>query len=209
MVTPFLPDDEKIAAVRDTLPATGAGIYLTTGTAGPLSRETTAAMAEVAAWELATGRAHVGIALETTERLEETRAAVAAILSSDIGTVALTHATTDGLNIGTWGVDWGPGDRAVTTSLEHLGGLGPLYVVSDRFGVDLRIAEVGDGGDDERTLAALDEAITPGTRLVTLSHVTWSTGAVMPVARIAEIAHKQSAGGKNSRADHVGNNDVR
>ena len=39
MVTPFLPDDEKIPAIREALPATAAGIYLNTGTAGPLPRE--------------------------------------------------------------------------------------------------------------------------------------------------------------------------
>ena len=193
MVNPFLPDDEKVAAVRAALPATGAGIYLNTGTAGPLPRETAAAMAEVAEWELATGRAHASLFAETFERMAEARAAVAAILTSDIDTVALTHSTTDGMNIGSWSVDWRPGDRAVTNSLEHPGGLGPLYAARDRFGVDLAIVDLGDGGDDAQTLAAFEAAITPRTRLVSISHVAWSTGAVLPVARIAELAHARGA----------------
>ena len=193
MVSPFLPEAEKLAAVRDALPATAAGIYLNTGTAGPLPRETAAAMAEVAEWELTTGRAHVSLLPETLERMAEARAAVAAILTSDIDTVALTHSTTDGMNIGTWGIDWRAGDRAVTSSLEHPGGVGPLYVARDRFGVDLAIVDVGDGGDDDRTLTAFEAAITPGTRLVSISHVAWSTGAVLPVARIAELAHARGA----------------
>ena len=57
MVTPFLPDDEKIPAIREALPSTAAGIYLNTGAAGPLPRETAHAMAEAEAWELRTGRA--------------------------------------------------------------------------------------------------------------------------------------------------------
>ena len=36
VVSPFMPDEEKLAAVREGLPATGAGIYLNTGTAGPI-----------------------------------------------------------------------------------------------------------------------------------------------------------------------------
>ena len=44
MVSPFLPDDEKLAVVREALPAVAAGIYLDTGTAGPLPAETAAAM---------------------------------------------------------------------------------------------------------------------------------------------------------------------
>ena len=42
-------------------------------------------------------------------------------------------------------------------------------------------------------IAAFDAAITPGTRLVAISHVLWTTGAVMPVAAIAEIAHARGA----------------
>ena len=44
-----------------------------------------------------------------------------------------------------------------------------------------------------RTLAAFDAAITPDTRLVSISHVLWTTGAVMPVARIAALAHARGA----------------
>ncbi len=193
MVSPFLPDDQKLAAVRDGLPATSAGIYLNTGAAGPLPRETVQAMADVTEWELRTGRAHPEVFADTLQRMDEARAAVAAILTADVDSIALTHATTDGMNIASWAVDWRPGDRAVTTTLEHAGGLGPLYTLRDRVGVDLVMLDLGDGGDDERTLAAFDAAITPQTRLVSLSHVSWSTGAVLPVARIADVAHGRGA----------------
>ena len=46
VVVPFLPDPEKLAAVREAIPALGAGIYLNTGSVGPLPAETAAAMAE-------------------------------------------------------------------------------------------------------------------------------------------------------------------
>jgi hypothetical protein len=54
-----MPDAEKLAAVRDALPALGAGIYLNTGLAGPLPTETAAAMDELAGWQVRTGRAHL------------------------------------------------------------------------------------------------------------------------------------------------------
>ena len=44
MVAPFLPDEEKVAAIRAELVATGAGIYLDAATAGPLPNETARAM---------------------------------------------------------------------------------------------------------------------------------------------------------------------
>jgi L-cysteine/cystine lyase len=188
-----MPDAEKLAAVREALPSLGAGIYLNTGSAGPIPVESAAAVEELSTWELRTGRAHPDYFETFLERMAEARAGVAAILAADVDSVALTHATTDGMNIATWAIDWQAGDRAVTTTHEHPGALGPLVAIRDRLGVAVTFADIGDGGDDERTVAAFDDAILPGTRLVSLSHVLWTTGAQLPIERIAEIAHERGA----------------
>lgn len=193
MVAPDTPDAERLTAVRAALPALDAGIYLNSGSVGPLPAETAAAMADAADRELRLGRGHPDQFLDFLERMGEARAAIAAVLVADVDEIALTHATTDGMNVATWAVDWKPGDRAVTTNHEHPAGFGPLLAVRDRFGVELAIADIGDGGDDARTLAAIDAAITPGTRLVVVSHVLWSTGARLPIREIAEIAHALGA----------------
>ena len=188
-----MADDEKLVAIRAALPSLAAGIQLNTGTCGPISAEVAAVMAELAEYERAIGRSHFDYYLEMLDRMDEARAGVAAVLGAELGAVALTHATTDGMNIATWGLDWSAGDVAVSTVQEHAGGLGSLYSLRDRMGVEVRFAEIGDGSDDELTLAAFDRAIVPGTRLVSVSHVLWSTGAVVPIPRIAELAHDRGA----------------
>jgi L-cysteine/cystine lyase len=193
MVGPFLPDDDKLPAIREALPSTAAGIYLNTGTCGPLPRETVRAMAELEGIELRTGRADVAYWKDSAERMNEARAAVAAVLTTEPRRIALTHATTDGMNVATWAIDWQAGDRVVTTSLEHAGALGPLWALRNRQGVDLAIAEIGSGGDPAEVLAALDRAITPNTRLVSLSHVSWATGARFPIRQIVDMAHSRGA----------------
>ena len=185
--------DEKLRAVRAALPSLAAGIQLNTGTSGPVPAEVAAAMTELAEYERSIGRAHFDYYLEALDRRNEARAGVAAVLGASLDAIALTRSTTEGMNIATWGLDWRPGDIAVSTIHEHIGALGPLYGIRDRRGVALRFAEIGDGGDDEATLAAFDRAIVPGTRLVSVSHVLWSTGAVLPVARIAALAHALGA----------------
>ncbi len=194
VVVPFPPGPEKLEAVRSALPALAAGIYLNTGTTGPLPAETAAAMAEVATWERDVGRAHPDAIEDLLGRMAEARAGVAAVLGTDVGAVGLTHSTTDAMNIGVLaaaGAD--RGGRVVTTRHEHLGGLGPLFSMRDRGAADLAIVDAGDDGDDPRTLAAFDVAITPNTRVVAVSHVTWATGAVLPIARIAELTHARGA----------------
>jgi L-cysteine/cystine lyase len=188
-----MPDEEKLAAVREALPAVGAGIYLNTGSLGPIPAESAAAVQEYEAHDLRVGRAHPDDMEAGFERMAEARAGVAAILGADVGSVALNHATTDGMNTATWAVDWRAGDRAVTTRHEHAGGLGPLVAIRDRFGVELSFVDIGEGADDEVTMDAFDAAIVPGTRLVSVSHVLWTTGARLPVERIARLARDRGA----------------
>ena len=193
MVAPFPPDADRLAAVRAALPALDAGIYLNTGSVGPLPAETAAAMNEIATYELTTGRAHPDYWLDTLQRMAEARAAVAAVLVTDAADIALTHSATDGMNIGAWSIDWRAGDRAVTTALEHPGGTGALHNLRERFGIEIAYVDVGAAEDQDAVLAAFDVAIDERTRLVAVSHVLWATGAVLPISAIAEIAHARGA----------------
>jgi L-cysteine/cystine lyase len=193
VVAPFLPDDEKLAAIRGALPALSAGIYLNTGSVGPLPAETAAAMAELVDRELRIGRSHPADWEAFIERMAEARAALAAVVGGDVGEIAMVHSTSQAMNAAVWSVDLRPGDRIVTTQADHPGGLGPVHVAARRSGGELAIADVGLGGDDEATLAAFDAAITSRTRIVALSHVLWTSGARLPVREIADLAHRHGA----------------
>lgn len=188
-----MSDADKLAAVRAALPSLSAAIQLNTGSAGPLPAEVAAAMAELEAYERDFGRAQHEYWLDSAQRMEEARAAVAAVLGGDLLEIAITHAATDGMNLGTWAIDWSHGGRAVTTCHEHAGGVGPLYSVCDRFGVELAFAEFAGNAPDDEIVGVFDRLVTPGTKLVSISHVLWTTGLVMPVARIAELAHERGA----------------
>lgn len=188
-----MSDADKLAAVRAALPSLSAAIQLNTGSVGPMPAEVAAAMAQLADYERDFGRAQAEYWEESKQRIDEARAGVAAVLGGELDEVAITHAATDGMNVGTWSIDWRGGGRAVTSCHEHPGGVGPLYMVCDRFGVELGFAEfAGDAADDE-IVAGFERLITPGTKLVALSHVLWTSGLVMPVRRIADIAHERGA----------------
>src|SRR2546430_15849219 len=174
VVSPFMPDEEKLAAVREGLPATAAGIYLNTGTCGPLPREAAIAMSELEGWELATGRAHAAFQEEALVRLDEARASIAAIVHADIDAIALTHGTTDGVNAALWSIDWAPGDALVTTSLEYPGAVAAIRSLARRRGGGTRTAEISPARTS--TLAALERAIDGPIRMAARSHVAVSSG---------------------------------
>jgi L-cysteine/cystine lyase len=191
MESPSASEREKVRSLREQLPATEGSIYLNTGTAGPLPAETLAAMRQLEDYELRYGRASTDALEELFQRMAEARAVVAALLHADPEAIALTHSTTEGLNVAAWAPDWREGDEVVTTTIEHAGLLAPLAALRGRAGVTVRLAEVGDGGDDDRTLAAIEGAMTSRTRLVMVSHVSWLTGARLPVERIVALAHER------------------
>jgi L-cysteine/cystine lyase len=182
----------NVEQIRSQLPSTRSAAYLNTGTAGPLPLPAAQAMAREAEAELHTGRITPDGFPKLRERIEGLRRDLAEVVGAQPGEAALTHSTTEGMNIAAWGLDWEPGDEVVTTSQEHPGGLLPLYLLHRRRGVRVTFADVGNGEAD-RTLDALGRAIRPGVKAVVLSHVLYTTGAVLPLKEVVEIAHAAGA----------------
>jgi L-cysteine/cystine lyase len=185
------PDGDKIAEIREELPATQRFVYFNTGTNGPLPRRTHEALVASSQYELEQGRIGQEAFTRLFQNLTDARAAMAGVLGCDEAEIALTHNTTEGMNIALMGLDWQHGDEVVTSKTEHPGGLYPLYVLHQRYGVKIRTTEIG--LRDRDPLEELQRALTPRTRAVVLSHVCWSTGMVFPLREMAELAHSVGA----------------
>jgi L-cysteine/cystine lyase len=189
---PVALGDEEIERLRAMLPATEKGAYLNTGTAGPMPRSVIAEMRRELDIQLTLPRSEPAHLDRYLALADENRAAVASLLGCEPSEVALTHSTTEGMGVVTLGIEWKPGDEAITTTLEHPGALFPLWVVRDRFGVDIRSVAI-DLLSDSEIVTAIAEALTPRTRLVSLSHVSFQNGQLLPIRAIAEIVRAHGA----------------
>ena len=96
------------------------------------------------------------------------------------------------MNVGVWGIDWEPGDRAVTTSLEHPGGIGALYNLRARKGVDLVFVDAGLSGPRPRCWTPSTAPSTGGPGRGHLPRAL-GDGDGLPLGRIAEMAHARGA----------------
>jgi L-cysteine/cystine lyase len=153
--------------------------YLNAGTNGPLARATVEAMVAQELVDLAEGRAGVAYHTRTRELRERVREKVAALIRVPAENVALTTSTTNGCNIVLAGLRLGPEDEVVTTDEEHFGLLGPLHTA----GVQVRVAATRCLSGDA-ALERLLHAVGPKTRLLALSHISWVTGNVLPIAEL-------------------------
>ena len=169
------------AAARARFPVCAESAYLNAGTFGPLARATLDAMADVRAWEGAHGRAGKAHFDEMLERRERVRTLIAAQIRVPAAHVALTDSTTQGVHIAVTGLGLGPGDEIVTTDAEHFGLTGPLAATGAR----LRIAQVRDAPAAE-VLGLIRSRVTPATKLIATSAVSWIDGKVFPWRELRE-----------------------
>ena len=184
--------DERVEALRSLLPATGRGAYLNTGTAGPLPTPVAGAMEAELSIQLDLGRSGPEHLERYLTLAASDRAGVASLIGCTAGEVALTRSTTEGMSLVTAAIDWRPGDEAITTDVEHPGVLFPLLVARERFGVAIRRIEALDRSDDA-IVDAVAAALGPRTRLVSISHVSYRTGQVLPVRAIADVVRRHGA----------------
>ncbi len=175
-------------------------VYLNSGGSGPPSRETISAMRE--ADDLCSGPAYLeGTDFYAHQRDQYARAREAAgrLVKADPESIALTQSTTHGMNLGTFAFDWREGDEVISSRSEHPGCLVPLHALQERYGVKLKLIE------PPLTAEKIEEAISRRTRLVSISHVDWTTGEVLPLAEISALARVRGALTLVDGAQSVGN----
>ncbi len=83
-----------------------------------------------------------------------------------------------------------PGDRVVTTSMEHNAVMRPLRALEKQ---GVHVIVVPCERDGSLNLDAMRRAIEPGTRLVVINHASNVVGTILPIAQVAHIAHQANA----------------
>ncbi len=180
-------------ALRKQFPVTERCIYLNTGWSGPSSREGVAAMQQRLEREAYDGPTTLEVRNEKALLVRRVRGAIAALIRADIDEVAITYTTTDCVNTVLRGIGLKPGDNVVTCNLEHNAVMVPSYLTRNRDGIDLSIVRLSPEQAAREVLDAFDAAITPATKLVLVSHVSYNRGTRLPIREITEIAHSRGA----------------
>ena len=187
------PNAARWAHVREITPVTRRFAYLNAGWSGPLSLPVVEAMQRRTDLEATYGPT-AKIANEDKSALTaRLREASARMLGADADEIAITGNTTEGVNIAVNGVALKPGDRVVTTSVEHGGGMIPAYWTRKKYGTEVAIVPIEAGDGPGAILERFDQALSPAASLVILSEISYSTGGLLPLAEITRLAHARGA----------------
>lgn len=162
-------------SLRQEFPVLDTVAYLNAGTDGPVPQRAAAAAAASIAAQAEEGRAGKAYFEQLIQSREALRRRAAWLMGCPPGQIALTHSTTDGMNLVLRGLRLGHGDEVVTSDEEHPGLLAPLAALAVENGVEVRIVP----------FTEIASAVTPATKLIAVSHVSWITGQVADTAALA------------------------
>jgi selenocysteine lyase/cysteine desulfurase len=115
---------------------------------------------------------------------------VAAMAGCEPGELIITRNTTESLDTVMNGYDWKAGDEAVMAVHDYPHMLAQFRLLAKRFGLVPKVVTVPlDPKSDDEVVKVYADAITPQTRLLMVCHMINITGQILPVRKIADMAH--------------------
>ena len=121
---------------------------------------------------------------------EEVRRKMAEFIGAGPEEVVMTRNTTEGMNFIANGLELGEEDEVIISTMEHPGGTHPWRLKAKRYGV--KIVEVPIGLPPESVdefVAGFEKAITPRTKVISISHTVYISGLISPLKELCKMAH--------------------
>lgn len=133
------------------------------------------------------GRGAHGASLQASRIVYRTRVAISELFNvTDPSRVVFTSNATESLNIAIQGL-LTPGDRCITTAMEHNSVLRPLYHMETK-GVRLDILPADSRGKID--VGLFEEAIKPDTKAIVMAHGSNVTGNVTDIQAIGDLCRR-------------------
>jgi len=105
----------------------------------------------------------------------------------------ITRNTTESLDTVISGFDWKPGDEAVMAEQDYGAMLDMFKLQARRYGMINRVVSLPmHPSSDDEIVRLYESVITPKTRLLMVAQLVNITGQILPVAKIAEMAHRHN-----------------
>lgn len=182
---PIDPKDEQFwKFVRGQFPLTHGRAYFNTGGLGASPYVVIDAVKEkIDELEKVSETGH------SEDLLKEMRLDIAGLLGCETSEVAFIRNTTEGINIVANGLPLNSGDEVILTTHEHVGNSLVWMVLQKRLGIVLKMFEPSTASVDEN-LDRIRKLISRRTRLISIPHVVTTTGLILPVREIAEMARQ-------------------
>jgi cysteine desulfurase / selenocysteine lyase len=122
------------------------------------------------------------------EQLDNVYTSIAKLINAKKDEIAIVENASAAWSLAFKGLSFHKGDVVITSEMEYVTNLLGLLEFQKTRGIEVRVVPNDEQGNF--SLAALEAAIGPRTRLIAMTHIPSSAGNVLPVADIGRIALK-------------------
>ena len=205
-------DDTKendIDVIRKDFPVTKKRIYMNCGSFAPMPLSTIKSITDFLVRCSEEGPDSTSVQEHITTLMKELRDNLSRLINCDPEEIIFTQSTTEGINHVASGIKWKKSDAIIVRGglHEHYANYFPWLNISKKFGVKLEEIKINDKGFFD--LDKIDKvAKNRNARLITLSHVLYNNGAIMPIEEVGEIAKRHQMLYSIDAAQSVGTIDV-
>jgi selenocysteine lyase/cysteine desulfurase len=120
---------------------------------------------------------------------EELKGELGTLLNGDAEGFAFPRNTTEAMSTVANGLELQAGDEVLTTNHEHIGGLCCWQLLAARKGVRLQqLAIPATPEHADALVKPFRQALGPRTRVISVSHVNFTNGTIMPVRELVQLA---------------------
>lgn len=180
-------DDESYwRMVRSCFPLDTDYHYMNTGFQGPTSFHVLEEMDRIAHYYAEQPATEFAL---LNEILKEGITTLADFVGADENEVAYMNSTTDGICAVIHSLKLEPGDEILISDREHGAVTGPCGIRSNRDGIVTKNFSTGFPPKNKKEiLESVKKAMTPRTRLLCFSHLTYNTNLMLPIQELCELA---------------------
>ena len=201
--------ENDLELIRKDFPVTKKKIYMNCGSFAPTPLSTIKSITDFLVRCSEEGPDSSSVQEHITSLMNELRKIMGRLINCEPDEIIFTQSTTEGLNHVASGLEWKKSDVIIARGglHEHYANYFPWLNVSKKYGVQLEEIKIDKNGFFD--LDKFDKiAKKKNSRMITLSHVLYNNGAIMPVEEIGKIANKHSLLYSIDAAQSVGTIDV-
>jgi cysteine desulfurase / selenocysteine lyase len=122
------------------------------------------------------------------EQLENVYQLIARLIQADKDEVAIVENASMAWGLAFNGIEFTKGDVIITSEMEYVTNLLGFLNAEQMHGVQIKVIPNDEHGNF--SLRVLEESITPQTKLIAITHIASTAGAVLPVVEIGKIASR-------------------
>jgi len=184
-------NEKDIELIRKDFPVTKKKIYMNCGSFAPMPLSTIKSITDFLVRCSEDGPDSTSVQEFITSLMKELRILLSQFINCEPEEIVFTQSTTEGLNIVASGIEWKKQDLIIARGglHEHYANYFPWLNISKKFGVKLEEITIDNKGFFD--LDMIDKiAKSNNAKLITLSHVLYNNGAIMPVEEVGKIAKR-------------------